>query len=319
MSSVSEVRTDVSGLFIADCHWGLKAPRHRKETDWLGVQKEYILQLRYIYQKYPSTIERGGPPIFICGDLFDNWNSSAELINFLIQELEGMEIYAINGNHDTPNHSNLYLPNSAYWTLVEAKTIKHLTPGTYFDVNYMAVRPFPYGFDIKPPDKASSLCLKVALVHDYIWIKGHGHKDAPESKRYNNILEKLKGYDVAFFGDNHSPWMVQKDNDCSIVNCGTFMRRHKNEVDHKPCVHVLHANGIVTREYLDTSKDQFQDPDSKAEEVSQNLKVDLTEFRQELSTLNPKEIGFAKQVILWLEKNNISPEVATIMMDALPK
>ena len=190
----------VIALCVADLHLSEKPPVARSvEQNWLGVQEGYINQLREL-QTYHIA------PIFIAGDLFDTWHSSAHLITHVIRWLWGMEIYAIPGNHETPHHSYIQMEKSAYYTLVEAGVIKTLTPGGSQSVGPMTVYPYPYGFEIQPPDKDTGLSLKVALIHNFIWTKTTGHPMATEETRFAAWAKKLEGYDIAIFGDNHFPW-----------------------------------------------------------------------------------------------------------------
>ncbi len=111
------MKKQVLGIFVSDIHFSEVAPVARScEPDWLLAQKRYVDQLRSFQKKHNA-------PIFIAGDVFDKWNSSAHLINHILVWIAGLDIYAIPGNHDCPHHNYKQLGRSSYWTLVEANKL----------------------------------------------------------------------------------------------------------------------------------------------------------------------------------------------------
>jgi DNA repair exonuclease SbcCD nuclease subunit len=116
----------VIAILCSDIHLSERAPIARAVgQDWFTVQKRYLDQLRELKEKHNAIL-------IVAGDVFDYWKSSPELINFAIVHMP--ECYAVPGQHDLPNHNYNDLHKSAYWTLVEAKIIKHLDPYIKIDV-----------------------------------------------------------------------------------------------------------------------------------------------------------------------------------------
>lgn len=268
-------------------------------------------------------------PAFIAGDVFDRWDCSPAAINWLLELLcttggypatpnmpNKKRIYTIPGNHDIPHHDYKQLPKSAYWTLVEAGAVKHLSPGMCHEWENVVLTAWPYGFKPERPKKAS-MTIMVALVHDYVWTKNTGHAEAPPTHRLGSWLDKLKGYDVAFFGDNHKGFLVQSEEVCSVCNTGTFIRRHLDEIDCKPCIGQLHANGTITRHFLDVSKDRFVSMEDEVGQLETAIMADLEAFAEEMNRLHGERMDFGKLVAQWLKKNVVGAGVKKAILRAI--
>lgn len=304
----------VVALFCGDWHLDDKAPIARSvEKDWMGTQAGYIRQLKELQKQNRMA------PIFVAGDLFNRWNSSAWLINHAITWLRDMVLFAIPGNHDVPYHDYTQLPRSAYWTLYEAGVISHLTPRGLHSIGEVTVTPFPHGHAITPPIVHNGLCMQVALVHDYIWTAKTGHEGAEESHRYANWMPRLENYDVAFFGDNHIPWIVRKEGKCTVVNCGTLMRRHSDEKELEPSVWLLHSDKSVTRHKLDCRQDRFLPLDESIAKIEKALEIDLAEFAAELGSLRNERLDFARTVLQWCKREKIPDRVKEVLLRCVSK
>jgi hypothetical protein len=316
MSPVRQVDSQVCGLFISDIHWSEEAPRARRaEENWMKVQERYIKQLWEIQETHDV-------PIFIVGDLFNKWDSKPYLISSLISWLKGMYIFAIPGNHDLPNHSYLELQKSAYWTLVEAGAINHMIPGGTHTIGPMVIHPYPYGFPVKPCPKPASphICLDVVLIHSFIWTEKTGHKGADDSHKLGAWLKKLEGYDVAVFGDNHKPFFYNPKPGVHhpvVLNCGTFMRRHSDEVDISPAVGILKTDGTMTRQFLDVRKDVFTDLDTEIKKLESVIQEELAEFAADLGSMQADRISFAKTVIRWCQGADVPDKVKQILLEVV--
>jgi DNA repair exonuclease SbcCD nuclease subunit len=304
--------SQVAGIFLSDCHWSETPPVARSvEPDWFGVQAGYCEQVYNLHRKYNA-------PVFIAGDLFDRWDSRAHLISQVISWIKPFKPFCIPGNHDTPNHNKLLLPKSAYWTLVEAEAITHLIPGGTHTIGSLIVHPFPYGHTLTPPNlKAPSVCLNVALVHAFIHTKRTGHAGCTEETRYASWMKRLKGYDVAVFGDNHKPFLIQEDKKCAVLNCGGFMRLHSDQQEHKPSVGLLYSNGEMKRHFLNVEGDRFLDAGKEIKLLEDSLEIDLSELTEELRNLQTERLDFAKIVLRWMESHSIPPEIKTVILRAI--
>jgi predicted phosphodiesterase len=157
------------------------------------------------------------------------------LLNFALRFLpDGM--LCVPGQHDLPNHNIKDLYRSGYGVLVQAGKIKTLERRQALqrchngDKNLLI-----YGFgweeEVHPPYIAEKDVLQVAVIHQYVWRKGDAYPDAPKDQHFDKMWSKLKGYDVAVFGDNHKGFSEHKGSTL-IYNCGGFIRRKSDELDY---------------------------------------------------------------------------------------
>lgn len=255
-------------ILCDDLHFSHDVPLARAETrtEWYACMAGYCKQLTSIAGPDPRIRFFHSPrprvPIICAGDVLHKWDSPPELVNFLIKHMP--MIYSVAGNHDLPFHSLENIRRSAYWTLVEADKIRHLD--FYKEVRYeneMQICGFSCGQEIRPP--LGNIGIWIAVIHDYIWwTPKDAYKGAPREKQLRFQLERLKGYDVALFGDNHSAICYNADKEepkgnSTVFNAGTFMRRRSDERSHEPHVGILYSDGSIKRKYLDTSKDKWRE------------------------------------------------------------
>jgi hypothetical protein len=263
------------------------------------VQASYLKQLEDLQTKC------NGVPILCAGDVLDHWDSPPELINFAIEHLPPY-LHAVPGQHDLPNHSPEQIKRSAYWTLVEAGKIINLACQR-MNIGRVRVFPFRWGKEVYPrrggeePDR-----LDVALIHSYIWSRGHRHgglnPDKPNEQHLTRWLPKLKGYDVALFGDNHKGFKAHPYGGRLVVyNNGTFIRRHSDERGFAPRVGIIYADSYVQEHHLDTSQDVFVD--DPAEEVTPGVSgLDAGELLEIIRKQGDATIQFTEAVRHYLRE-----------------
>jgi hypothetical protein len=311
LSDVRPGGSPVAGIFTSDWHLWEKPPIARSvEEDWLKVQENYLLQLRSLQEKY-------GVPIFFAGDLFDRWNPSLAFVNRVISWLRGMDIRGIPGNHDIPNHNYAQLDRSAYWTLVEAGVIEHLTPGVPKLFGEVRIHSFPFGFEVKPLTSPHDILVEVALIHAMIWTKDTGWEGAPEDSRYKAWEPRLRGYEVAFFGDNHKPFHLKPPEKCQTVNCGSLLRRTMPEREHEPRVWLLRTDGSVESHFLDTEKDLYMTIEL-IEPLAKALNLDLSDFIEQLTAVEAERLDYKRAVVAWVDQaHDLSPQVRAVILRAI--
>lgn len=308
-SVLSEIR--LVAVLCSDLHLSLKPPLARSvEEDWLGVQAEYLRQLRDFAR--PQGLFTDAVPIICAGDVFDRWNSPVELANFALKHLPIM--YAIAGQHDLPNHRYEDICRSAYWNLVEAGRIINLYSDQNFVSNNLCLHPFHWNSEVLPCDSPNSMMINVAVIHAYIWTGENSYAYAPESQKLSKWKKRLKGYDVALFGDNHLGFTA-KSGECTVFNSGGFMRRKSDEISYRPSVGLLYSNGSVKRKYLDVSKDKFLS-ETLSEELSKNPHQ-MAEFLAELVHLGDNQINFREVVKQFLDREEVSPKVRKVILKAM--
>jgi predicted phosphodiesterase len=235
---------------ISDVHAWDTAPKARsEEKDWIKVWCSYLNQ---VY----SIAEKNNAIVIIAGDLFDKFNPSPEVINAFLDEIIS-PTYAVAGNHDLEHHRQDNLHKSGYQTLESAGMIKNLSKNP-IEVRSMRLHGFGCEKKVIPLKERHSLALEIAVIHEFIWTKNTGFEGAPKNARLGKWKERLEGYDIAVFGDNHTPF-IARCGGCIVVNCGSLLRRNTDQVNYRPYVSLIRNDGTIKKHYLDISKDIFNE------------------------------------------------------------
>lgn len=299
-------------LLVSDIHLSSKPPVARSaEPDWFTAQARQLKELQRLQWQYAC-------PVLCSGDVLHQWASSSELVNFAITHLPKM--YSICGQHDLSHHRLKDICKTSYWTLVEAGRLINLEHGHPLNVSVpteLNLHGFPWGCPPRPLERPCDLVLEIALVHRFVWLPGKGYPGAPEESRLHNCGKQFRGYDVVVIGDNHKPWLA-KMGKTTIINVGGFYRRHADEIGHRPSVGLLHADGSVTRHYLDVSQDQFLPPD-ELKKKSTVAGVDVTPFVDAVGNLRQSIVDFETEVRRHVEVADILPLAKEIILEALEK
>ncbi len=280
--------------------------------------------------------KKHGCQVFYAGDIFDKWNSSAELINFALNHLPYG--WAIPGQHDLPEHNQDEIKRSAYWTLVEADKLQMLgeigDEYIYYYDEYepsrdndrkIIVHGFPYGQKIVPITKREKNAIYVSIAHEYIWIPGHTYSEAKAPSEGDLTRRRIKfqdgriqGYDVMVYGDNHRGFTglgAGLEHSTEIFNCGTLMRRRSDEVDYRPQVGLLLDTGEIVVHKLDISKDKYLKTIGKNEEEE----MDLGRFIEELGKLGDSALDFVTNVKRYILKEKPKKSIQQILFKAMEK
>lgn len=303
-------------MVVSDLHLSHTPPLARStEKDWYGCMQRVLEEIMEVRVKRSKT----GKPVGIVdvvypGDIFHTWNPPPELINLALESLPPG--FSIPGQHDLPNHNYEDIKKSGYWTLVKAGRVEHLDAGDEFYQNRYSedfvLYGFPWGKEITPPESKKS--LNVAIVHAYCWRKGMGYPGAPQESRAKNWLKKLRGYDYAFFGDNHVPFQVQ-GRETLLTNCGSMMRRNIDQTDHRPKCWLLLGDGGVISHELDTSKDVLYDGRDTSDVIVGGKT--LSKFIDRLKELQTVVLDFDEAVERYLKRQEVSDGVRKIILSAL--
>lgn len=294
-------------ILVSDIHLSHKPPIFRSnEPDWYEAMARQLMELCALQLDY-------NVPIVCAGDIFDKWNSPAELINFAMENLP--EMYAIPGQHDLPSHRLDLIEKSAYWSLELSQSIKDLGTRPSVRNNQLALFPFPWGNKIEKPDSfyCKMDCLKLAVVHSYIWQdSSSGYIGAPHEKLVSNY--DLDGFDFVVFGDNHKGFTARRNGQCSVMNCGTFFVRKSDEADYKPMAGILYEDARITPYYFDTSKDVYLEMDlaQKVERVENAF----SGFIDQLQSLGLDSLDFEQAVKNRLDFENVSTRIREAVMEA---
>jgi len=301
-------------IFVSDLHLSHTPPIWRScEEDWYAVQERALNELRELKRNYTSYSyeDVSKCPIFCAGDIFNSWSSPPELINFALEHLPKM--YAIPGQHDLPNHNLKEIHRSAYWTLIKAKKIMNLRAPIFLEKGFV-IRGFAFGHKITKLDGKNKDHKHIALIHQYNWVPKASYEKAPKKQRVTKKRKEFGGYDIVVCGDNHIAFekMIGKT---LFWNCGGFMRRHSDEIKHRPRVGLLMEDGTIKNHKLKAYRsDKYISVDPKSDKQAD---MDLTELGNELLKLNDARFDFQVAVNHYMHKYNVKREVMEIIMKSI--
>jgi len=304
-------------ILCSDLHFSHRPPVARSaEPDWYVAMERQWSQVR-------QAAKDDDIPVVIAGDIFDNWKSPPELVNFVIRLFRGLTIYAIPGQHDLPNHVYADLHRSSYGTLIEAGAIENLDPTMdggipVGDSDKFWLWSFPWGFDVIPsPYEKENGEVKLAVIHKYVWTTERTcYPGAPAEQNLAGLKKQLEGYDAAVFGDNHKGFLT-KSGDCDVLNCGGFIPRKSDERNYKPRFGLLFDDGHIDQVMLDTSKDRWIDPEDVSKLIDEPM--NLTGLIDEFESLGADALDFAEALIRTMERNGTDADVRAKVVQALER
>ena len=311
----------VLGIFCSDLHLSLHPPIWRSsEPNWFEAMLRPINELKALQEKYNCNI-------FFTGDLFNLWYGSsekgaAELINFAITHLPYM--HCIPGQHDLPDHNRGQIMRTAFYTLVRASVISHLSTPKAFCKRKMIIWPFGFGTKVRPcRTRGKRGEIDICLCHEYHWVPGHCYEGASQETLVGlgaeGTTKKFQNYDVTFCGDNHDAFITRfYTKDVSrFVNCGTMIRRRSNEKGLQPCVWLLYEDKTIESVDLSITKDRFLDvSEEKHKERIQNY--DIVRFIKELNKLGLPTLDFVEALRQYFDKHRTPESVQKCLMECVP-
>lgn len=307
--------SEVIAIFLADIHLTLNPPIWRSaEPDWLEAQYRPIEEVKQLQSEFKC-------PIFCAGDIFEWWfgafgKGGSELTNYAIDYL--FDMHSIAGQHDLPLHQYEDIHKSAYWTLVKAKRIENLPPDSRTAIGKMKIFHFPYGHPITHCPKQMEDRIYIAIVHDYVWIRGSSYPEAPVEKRVRSaklLNDKWMGYDIIIFGDNHKGFLT-KVGKTTVFNCGTLMRRKSDEINYEPQVGLLLESGEIVSHHLDISEDKHLDVQG---DIDDKDTLDMKSFFRELEKLGQTELKFVDAIKKYFAAKKVVKETRQILLRAMEK
>ncbi len=232
-------------LLGSDLHLSHECPVARMcEADWYTAMHRVLDFLACAQQEW-------NVPLILAGDIFHHYREPPQLINFAIDNFP-KHVYAIPGQHDLPFHNIDQITKSAYHTLCQTNVIQNI-PSNQSRVSMMSegtrlfMHGFPWGAELRPYHQTlgdDSNTFHLAVVHHYIWERGHTHPGVTEETHVDTLRKKLKGFNAAVFGDNHSRFISEGVGLYpKIINNGCLMRRRIDEAGWSPMATLLYNDG----------------------------------------------------------------------------
>lgn len=312
-------------MATSDWHFRLTTPRSRAEEDWKAVQFEALYQIAQLCREHDC-------PVVIAGDVLDDgWRADKcppELINEAYEILCLFpHVYAVAGQHDLPNHRLDLFGKSALHTLSLTGKVTILDWQHPQIFGGLVLTGFSWGeLRQAPPEPAKvrdvnsgSRLMNVAAIHANVWHNDTTkHKESRDDESVGAWRKKLKGYDVAVFGDNHKGFLTpRKDGGPVIYNTGGPLNRNSDEKGVKRHVGLVFDDGSVDKHYLNTSSERWKDAEDALTDPA--AKLTDTEFITDLAAVGPEFLDFVSSVMRHLRKKNVRDEVQRLVTDILKK
>lgn len=304
----------VIAVVFSDVHLSHRPPLARAtEPDWYLAMQRPLEEIRQLQDQHKC--------VAICaGDVFDRPDNPAELVNWAITWFP--HCHAIPGQHDLPYHNRADIHKSSYYTVVLTGIINNLDveepEPALPDAPNLMLWAYPWG--VSPQNRLLDVHrgkMNIAVVHRYIWALAAKYPNAPADHHVART-HGLHGYRVAFFGDNHKHFHAQTGAACPVFNCGCLMRRKTDEIDLRPSVGLLHADGSVTRHILEcTAADKTVRVPAKLENLTDTGQLNTGAFIEELNQLGDTELDFREAARRYLRHHEVTPAAKRVLLDAM--
>lgn len=277
---------EVTAILAADLHIRPDKPTCRTDdfTAAMWRKLEFIFNL---------SKKNGYPPIFVAGDLghYHQWpNWMIEKFIRLVNDYK-VEIIAIPGQHDLPNHSLKQWRQSAIGVLDESETIKLLgVDDRKLDwIKDRYIVPFPYGAKINDEfiDKLlDKKAPQIAIAHQMV-IEDKPLWPGQEAIKGHQLLKKFPNFKLILTGDNHKGF-VSEYKGRLLVNPGSMMRTTADQIDHHPRVYmwlgkrsklelkyipIESADDVISREHIDRVAERNERIDAYTESLKSGFEI----------------------------------------------
>jgi len=321
MSRVRKTVPQPIALLGSDLHLSHECPVARMcESSWYGAMREV---LRFM----GATADKYNVELVLAGDIFHHYREPPELINFALQHMP--QAYAIPGQHDLPFHNLEHVHKSAYYTLTNYGKLFNLPSRMTCHGRRSAngVELWLYGFpwgteldELSPPEWSSSV-FRLAVVHHYVWLKGHTHPGATEETYCETLRKKLRGFNAAVFGDNHSRFVSNgEDPYPTIINTGCLMRRRMDEAAWRPSLTLLFDDGSYEAIELPIDNECIAATPTNPYPAGEAAVLDAAELLAELKDAGyvGQDFRLALRMAVQLDKE-ITPAARRILQEVLDK
>ncbi len=237
-----------TAILCADWHLRTATPICRTD-DYFSAQAAKVKVIIDLSNKYKI-------PILHAGDLFDKAKSSQYLEQWSIQNLT-TGIHCVPGNHDLPNHNLKLIRHSSLGVMEASGRVSILKQDkatrlscTHSDVVY-SVHSLPWGTpleSIHSTKMGNESGINVLILHHLVAKNEDDLWYGAESEQGNQLLKKLKQFQLVLCGHNHQSFVV-KNKKQVLVNPGSLMRMNTTQEDYKPCVYLWYAKTNEVKPY----------------------------------------------------------------------
>ena len=297
-------------IACADLHITNKCPKSRNDNYYSEVLRKFSEILKHSYQK----------TLIVAGDFFDKHNVSNEVIRDVVDILRGHlgRVLVVPGQHDLRYHSK-GLKNTPLGILEATKFIEILSSKEIKIVNGVSYIGSGWG---ESPDKDEN--CEIMVTHQMVTLDGPlfpGHEDYTTAAQ---LLNKYPGIDIIISGDNHKPHVYVNDNNQLQINCGSMMRKSKDQMDFKPRIYEIDTDKLsVEPIFLTVNKDVFDldaiEREEEKEIVQEKANENIQKFLKTLDVSDSEKPNFANMLKKVIEVSKPKKEVTEIINNIMEK
>lgn len=293
-----------SAILTADWHIRADIPECRTD-DFLQTQEDKVKFIVHLSKEHNC-------PILIAGDIGNKHQWPNWLLRWFAYMVKDINIIAIPGQHDLPNHRLDQLDKSAQGVLSITDVIDLRSNVFISKEKDFELVSYPYSYPIvnykkyfPEWDYIEKRTSIIAMTHQMI-IENKPLWPGQEDPKASSILRKFPEYVLILSGDNHNPFTVEYKGRI-LVNPGSLMRTTAEQINHKPRIYLWYAStnkvkpvylpikkGVVSRDHID----QNEERDKRRKVYIKRMKTNY-------------EIGFSYEGNLesHIKKNDVEKEV----------
>lgn len=299
---------------ILTADWHIRGDRPVCRTDdYMEAQRKKIVFILSLANRYKC-------PILVAGDVGHRAIWGDKLLNWFIRKYfasvetinSSVEIIAICGQHDLPNHRLDKWEEAGLGVL--SKSLENFTVmregfcksrlarnEIFKDTKLLS---FPYSTKIDHDyinDHPDAPQKRITLIHQMV-IKSQKDKLWPDQQANSaeKMLKKFPCYDLIVSGDNHQSFAVEYEGRW-LVNPGSLMRMTANQIDHRPSVYLWYAeDNSIERVYLPIEKDVIS---REHIEVAEQRNSRIESFVNRLKETEELGLSYEKNMEEFLKTN----------------
>lgn len=252
----------------SDVHLTGKVPICREETseEWIEVQTKFLEE--FCQQHNPVIV----------GDICDiAKNNGSEFVNHFGKIMQGNNVVAVSGNHDTPLRNLSFIEYSDFATFHKMKAIT--------SINYKYIRfgsHLCYGIpwcdeeDLVKRIKNIPKDISIVFIHRFVYDA----KPYPTASNINSAEYTLNMFPdnikLIICGDNHSKFIYRADGR-TLLNCGTTFRDRADLISYQPSYYKIYDDLSIKEIPIDISNDKITDRHIRSATALEDIVIRTTQ------------------------------------------
>lgn len=263
-------------------------------------------------------------PILLAGDLGHrpgprNW--PFQLLYWCMTTLPQAEIIAIAGQHDLPGHQLDLFNESGMGILRKGGAISFIQSPASFpqqgDKIHFELHPFSFGVPISKPTNEHCPVPRIAVTHQMI-IQDRELWPGQKAPKGHEILKKYPQYNLILSGDNHNAFTAEYEGRW-LVNPGSLMRAHADQVDHKPRVYLWYADtNEIEKVYIPIQQDVLSREHIEKKNHRESRFQSFVKQTEKTWNKGELSLSFKNNMEIFFSKNRLRKPVKTKIIKAMP-